>query len=307
MPTLRMKAVSTLSSKWPLSLNISATASADIIAPGAYDTLTARMVQVAGFQAVYLTGGGYSRANGYPDIGLVTMPEMVQNARFIAEEISQIVAALKRWEEKPANVTHAVLYLADRITRLKAEQVGTVTATATVTEVDRRRVVFDIRVEDDTEVCADGRDEPLDVPERLAHRRRPGDGGALADVGRLFSDNFEPDAVGQQSAGRGDRVSVLRHHRFVQGEFLAQEPAGGGIVRHAQSGALNALVGQNRVQEGQRFARRFLLPRLSESHGLTTLSIAATARCCWMPRSGLRRWAGAISARARSRNRCWGN
>src|SRR5688572_18007959 len=49
-----------------------------IIAPGAYDTLTARMVQGAGFQAVYLTGGGYSRANGYPDIGLLTMTEVVQ-------------------------------------------------------------------------------------------------------------------------------------------------------------------------------------------------------------------------------------
>src|SRR3982751_5808880 len=36
------------------------------------------MVQLAGFQAVYLTGGGYSRANGYPDIGLLTMTEVVQ-------------------------------------------------------------------------------------------------------------------------------------------------------------------------------------------------------------------------------------
>lgn len=41
----------------------------------------------------------------------------------------QIVAGLKRWEEKPANVTHAILYLSDRIVRLRAEQVGTVTAT----------------------------------------------------------------------------------------------------------------------------------------------------------------------------------
>ncbi len=49
-----------------------------VVAPGAYDTLTARMVQLAGFQAVYLTGGGYSRANGYPDIGLLTMTEVVQ-------------------------------------------------------------------------------------------------------------------------------------------------------------------------------------------------------------------------------------
>lgn len=49
----------------------------------------------------------------------------------------QIVAAVKRWEEKPANVTHAVLYLDDRIVRLRADQVGTVTATGfnTVEEI----------------------------------------------------------------------------------------------------------------------------------------------------------------------------
>ena len=49
-----------------------------VVAPGAYDTLTARLVQIAGFDAVYLTGGGHSRANGYPDIGLLTMTEIVQ-------------------------------------------------------------------------------------------------------------------------------------------------------------------------------------------------------------------------------------
>ena len=49
-----------------------------LIVPGAYDTLTARLVQLAGFDAVYLTGGGYSRASGYPDIGLLTMTEVVQ-------------------------------------------------------------------------------------------------------------------------------------------------------------------------------------------------------------------------------------
>lgn len=47
------------------------------MAPGAHDTLTARLVQLAGFEAVYLTGGGYSRANGYPDLGLLSMSEIV--------------------------------------------------------------------------------------------------------------------------------------------------------------------------------------------------------------------------------------
>src|SRR6202049_679139 len=46
--------------------------------PGAYDTLTTRLVEAAGFAAVYLTGGGYSRASGYPDLGLLSLTENVQ-------------------------------------------------------------------------------------------------------------------------------------------------------------------------------------------------------------------------------------
>src|SRR5580704_8599669 len=55
--------------------------------PGAYDTLTARLVEQAGFAAVYLTGGGYSRANGYPDIGLLTL---LENARFIGLTVEAV-------------------------------------------------------------------------------------------------------------------------------------------------------------------------------------------------------------------------
>ena len=58
-----------------------------LIAPGAYDTLTARLVQAAGFDAVYLTGGGYSRASGYPDVGLLTMTE---NLLFIARTVEAV-------------------------------------------------------------------------------------------------------------------------------------------------------------------------------------------------------------------------
>jgi 2-methylisocitrate lyase-like PEP mutase family enzyme len=55
--------------------------------PGAHDTLTARLVEQAGFDAVYLTGGGYSRANGYPDLGLLTLSE---NVRFIALTVEAV-------------------------------------------------------------------------------------------------------------------------------------------------------------------------------------------------------------------------
>jgi 2-methylisocitrate lyase-like PEP mutase family enzyme len=51
-----------------------------IVAPGAYDALTARLVAQHGFPAVYMTGAGTSIAHGYPDYGLLTMTEMVDNA-----------------------------------------------------------------------------------------------------------------------------------------------------------------------------------------------------------------------------------
>lgn len=49
-----------------------------VIAPGAFDALTARLVQLAGFEAVYLSGGAFSRASGYPDLGLLTLSEVVR-------------------------------------------------------------------------------------------------------------------------------------------------------------------------------------------------------------------------------------
>jgi 2-methylisocitrate lyase-like PEP mutase family enzyme len=57
------------------------------VVPGAYDTLTARLVEAAGFDAVYLTGGGYSRASGYPDLGLLTI---VENVRFIGLTVEAV-------------------------------------------------------------------------------------------------------------------------------------------------------------------------------------------------------------------------
>ena len=57
------------------------------VVPGAYDTLTAGLVEQAGFAAVYLTGGGYSRANGYPDLGLLTLNE---NVRFIGLTVEAV-------------------------------------------------------------------------------------------------------------------------------------------------------------------------------------------------------------------------
>jgi 2-methylisocitrate lyase-like PEP mutase family enzyme len=64
----------------PASLRDALTSGPMIVAPGAYDGLTARMVARHGFPAVYMTGAGTSVSHGYPDYGLLTMTEMVDNA-----------------------------------------------------------------------------------------------------------------------------------------------------------------------------------------------------------------------------------
>ncbi|MFL5284780.1 MAG: oxaloacetate decarboxylase [Rhodopila sp.] len=58
-----------------------------VIAPGAYDGLTAILVAQAGFPAVYMTGAGTSVSHGYPDFGLLTQTEMVANAARMARAV----------------------------------------------------------------------------------------------------------------------------------------------------------------------------------------------------------------------------
>ena len=58
-----------------------------LVAPGAYDGMTARMVQAAGFEAVYMTGAGVSARIGLPDYGLATMTEMADAAQQIVDSV----------------------------------------------------------------------------------------------------------------------------------------------------------------------------------------------------------------------------
>ena len=58
------------------------------IAPGAYDAITARVIDQAGFPAVYMTGAGTAATLGFPDFGLITMTEMVDNAARIVRSIN---------------------------------------------------------------------------------------------------------------------------------------------------------------------------------------------------------------------------
>jgi 2-methylisocitrate lyase-like PEP mutase family enzyme len=64
-----------------------------VVAPGVYDGLSARLAGLAGFDAVYATGGGIARSMGYPDLGLLGLGEVVDRVRPIVEHAGVPVIA----------------------------------------------------------------------------------------------------------------------------------------------------------------------------------------------------------------------
>src|SRR5690242_18716267 len=79
-------------------------------APGAYDALSARVVAAAGFPLVYMTGFGSSASLlGQPDVGLLSLAEMADNARRIAAAVSvPVLADADTGYGNPLNVRRTV-------------------------------------------------------------------------------------------------------------------------------------------------------------------------------------------------------
>jgi 2-methylisocitrate lyase-like PEP mutase family enzyme len=79
------------------------------IVPGAYDPLMARLVEVAGFEAVYITGGGLSRSQGYPDMGLLTLTENVQVLARVVDAVGiPVIADIDTGYGNAINVVRSV-------------------------------------------------------------------------------------------------------------------------------------------------------------------------------------------------------
>src|ERR1700724_2420256 len=80
-----------------------------LIAPGAYDCISARTIEQAGFSAVYMTGAGTAATLGYPDYGLLTMSEMADNAGRLAAAVKvPVIADADTGYGNELNVTRTV-------------------------------------------------------------------------------------------------------------------------------------------------------------------------------------------------------
>jgi len=82
-----------------------------VVAPGAYDALSARLIARAGFPAVYMTGFGTAASVlGQPDVGLLTMSEMVSRAAALAAVVGDLplIADADTGYGNPINVRRTI-------------------------------------------------------------------------------------------------------------------------------------------------------------------------------------------------------
>lgn len=82
-----------------------------LVAPGAYDALSARLIAQAGFSTVYMTGFGTAASTlGQPDVGLLTMSEMVSRASALAAVVGDlpVIADADTGYGNPINVGRTI-------------------------------------------------------------------------------------------------------------------------------------------------------------------------------------------------------
>ncbi len=94
-----------------------------VVAVGVYDGLSARLAEDAGFEAVYASGGAIARSAGLPDLGLLSMSEMLERVRQITQAVRlPVIADADTGYGNALNVRRAVqLYEAAGVAALHLE------------------------------------------------------------------------------------------------------------------------------------------------------------------------------------------
>jgi 2,3-dimethylmalate lyase len=137
-----------------------------ILGPGAYDALTARLIEQAGFPAVYMTGFGTSASLlGRPDVGLLTMSQMVDNARRIAQAVDvPVIADADTGYGNPLNVICTVqeyelagvsaIHIEDQVTPKKCGHMENKQVVAAAEMTEKIRAAVEARTSSDFLIIA---------------------------------------------------------------------------------------------------------------------------------------------------------
>ena len=185
-----------------------------MLAPGCYDALSAQLVEEAGFPAVYMTGFGTAAARlGRPDVGLLTMTEMVDNARRIVEAVDlPVLADADTGYGNPINVVRTVqeyeragvaaIHLEDQVMPKRCGHLEGKQLVPTAEMVEKVRAAVDARRSPDFLIIARTDARAVEgLPAALERARRYREAGAdalfveaplseaeIADVAAAFPD-----------------------------------------------------------------------------------------------------------------------
>lgn len=243
-----------------------------IMAPGAPDALTARLVQKAGFPAVYMTGFGATASRlGTPDIGLLSQTEMTTHARDMARVVDiPIIADADTGYGGPSNIHRTVreyiqagvaaIHLEDQVAPKRCGQMAGVRLMDEAESVLRLQCAIEARGQD--ELLIIGRTDALpasgiDEAIRRAHRYQE----AGADL--VFVDGIKTIAEVQAIARAvpGPKVvSIVDGNETVALSAQELQDMGFSVVFYAltalftavkaMSGALNSLQQAGKVPSG---------------------------------------------------------
>ena len=132
-----------------------------VMAPGAPDSLTARLVQKAGFPAVYMTGFGATASRlGMPDIGLLSQTEMTTHARDMVRAVDiPVIADADTGYGGPSNIQRTVreylqagvaaIHLEDQVAPKRCGQLAGIKLMGAQESADRLRCAVQARGNDD--------------------------------------------------------------------------------------------------------------------------------------------------------------
>ena len=221
-------------------------------APGAYDALSARLVQRAGFEAVYMTGFGATASRlGQPDIGLLTQTEMTTHARDMTRAVTiPVIADADTGYGGPSNIERTVreyvqagvaaIHLEDQVAPKRCGQMAGIRLMDARENERRLRCALQARGDDPLLII--GRTDALaaaGIDEAVARAERYRDAG----VDLVFIDGIktvaEVEAVARRVAGP-KVVSIVDGTEAVALSADDLQAMGFAIVFHAVTALFSA-------------------------------------------------------------------
>lgn len=224
-----------------------------VMAPGAADPLAARLVQQAGFPAVYMTGFGATASRlGMPDLGLLTQTEMTEHARNMTRAVSiPVIADADTGYGGPSNIHRTVreylqagvaaIHLEDQAAPKRCGQLAGIRLVGAEENAQRLRCAVEARGGDDLLII--GRTDALpaqgiDEAVRRAHLYQ------AAGVDLVFIDGIkriaEVEAVARAVPGP-KVVSLVDGTEAVALTASKLQAMGFSVVLHAVSALFSAV------------------------------------------------------------------